>query len=114
LALTGTLHVAGPGDAVRFLNTQTFSNGTISIEGPSGASRLMMIADNSTLTLAPNAWVHGGGGTISGSGAPTVGLINHGRITSDLPGRTLTVQVNPFTSDGILEVASGSTMKIGR
>jgi hypothetical protein len=111
IGMNGTIRVGGESSVLTFRNTQSFNSGTIWIDGPSGANRLVSVDAGATVTLGENVWVHGGGGAFTWLGAGS-SIVNHGRITSDIAGRTLTVGGSPLMSDGVLEVLNGATMSL--
>lgn len=107
LSMHGTL-LLGTNKFLRFLNSQTMTNGIIEFAGPleGAASPQIALATGTTLTLAPGVWVHGRSGSISGSGT----LMNQGRISADVPGATIRVRPAIFLNDGILEEINGGSL----
>jgi hypothetical protein len=107
---TGTANLTGTGTALAIQESRTLTGKTINLEGPSAR---LSIDGTSTLTLGAGTLVRGRGtlGQASYVGG-TNALINQGTIRADLPGQTLTVSPNSFTSAGVVSAENGGTLSV--
>jgi len=85
---------------------------TISLDGSSAS--LAVEGLNSELTLGVNAVLRGRGAVRSGSfiTGSSGHLKNMGRLTADLNGQTLNVELPRFTNVGIAEAVNGATLQL--
>ncbi len=63
---------------------------------------------NVSVTFGPNILIHGGSGSIYGTGG---GIINQGTISADVPGRVITL-LNSQTNTGSWQAINGGTLNI--
>ena len=119
IALNGTLKVTGSNAQVFMEGTQSLTSGTIEFDYPISASRpnIIMTSAGTTLTLGPDVVVKGGYGIIgkeldTGPPSTPMTLINHGTITSDVPGREIRLEPVAFENDGDLHVVPGARMEV--
>ncbi len=95
-------------------------NGSLSVtrgtQTIGGQGEIVLAANNSSfglsqvvLTLGPGIKVRGQGGI---AGQDFHVLINQGTIQADVPGQTLTINLQGFSSPGTLRAASGATLVV--
>ncbi|HEY0776769.1 MAG TPA: choice-of-anchor D domain-containing protein [Gemmatirosa sp.] len=102
LAFEGSQTLGGSGTVVF---GATGSGNRLNIESPSGTS---------TLTVGANVTIRGQNGTIGGQNfeGGAEAIVNHGTITADVSGGTITIVNAPVANTGTLAAANGGTLDL--
>jgi hypothetical protein len=95
-----------------FNDTETFDVATV-VFGSANDNHLSIEGTN-TLTLGPNATIHGQNGVIGAAefNGGTSTLVNNGTISADVASGTLTINPNSFTNSGTIQSSNGGTLQV--
>jgi PEP-CTERM motif len=116
----GTARLANQNAELGFLAGATMSN-TILLEGaPTVADRVIGMSTAGTLTIGPTGVVRTNTGLgsdarigVGNQFAAAMALTNQGLISSQVSGRTITINpVNGFTNSGVIEAINGGVLRV--
>ncbi len=121
---TGSINVAGTGDTLQFVQSQTIGQGTINLTGTGEQFMVVSAATNApggsvgaTVTLGAGATINQTSGTATigaSAGGPglTDNFVNDGAINLSAAGGSLTVSTTGFTNNGVVTVSNGDHLVI--
>jgi hypothetical protein len=114
LTATGSINVNGVSSALMMMNSQTFTGGTINVNGGSAQSNNnLSIEGTSAFTLAAGATIVGQYARL-GSQLVTTGansFLNQGAVTANNPG-IIDIVASSFTNAGLAQSSNGGTLTI--
>ena len=110
---TVTVAPTGGNALLEFSGTQTLDGTGEVVFGGTGGHGFVRPRDNGELTIGSGITIRTQGSHNATVGVPTLGLVNQGRIVSETPGRSITVEGTSWSNEGILEAAGGTLNPVG-